>query len=89
KNKVRATAMNENTKQLHLFKAISGKEVHVDFDGGELSSDSGVLMLREVIEQLGLVQKVADLLPSSFPAPSSFRTFPSVLEIIDRQSIDI
>lgn len=55
--------MDENTKQLHLFKTISGKEVHVNFDGGELSSDSGVILVREVIERLGLIKKVADLLP--------------------------
>jgi hypothetical protein len=55
--------MNENTKQLHLFKAISGKAVHVDFDGGELSSDSGIILLREVLEKLNLVEKVAALLP--------------------------
>jgi len=55
--------MSQDTKQLHLFKAVSGKEVHVDFAGGELSSDSGVILLREIIEELGIVKKVAALLP--------------------------
>ena len=55
--------MDKNTNQLHLFKEISGKKVHVDFNGGELSSDSGIILLREFIEKLDIVDKVADLLP--------------------------
>ena len=42
--------MAKNTKQLYLFKEISDKKVHVDFDGGELSSDSGIVLIREFIE---------------------------------------
>lgn len=55
--------MSQNTKQLHLLKAISGKEVHVDFDGGAMSSDSGILLMREFIDKLGIINKVVDLLP--------------------------
>lgn len=55
--------MNENTDQLHLFKAISGKEVHVDFDGGNLSSDSGIFLLREFIEKLDILDQVVAVLP--------------------------
>lgn len=55
--------MNEITKQLDLFKAISGKSLHIDFNGGKLSSDSGIVLLREFIEKLGIIDKVVDLLP--------------------------
>lgn len=55
--------MAKNTKQLYLFKEISDKKVHVDFDGGELSSDSGIVLIREFIEQLDIVDKVVDVLP--------------------------
>lgn len=54
--------MSKDTKQLILFKEISGKSVEVDFDGGEVSSNSGLLFLREVESRLNLVGRVADVL---------------------------
>jgi len=39
----------ENDKQLSLsFKGFSGKKLEVDFDGGNVTSDGGVLFLRAV-----------------------------------------
>ena len=49
--------MEEYTKQLMLFKEISGKKVEVDFDGGEVSSDAGVLF-RETESDIGIINKV-------------------------------
>ena len=46
-----------NTKQLILFKDIFGKKVEADFRGGEVSSDAGLLFLREVERQVGLFHK--------------------------------
>lgn len=51
----------ENTKQLVLFKEISGKKVEVEFDGGEMSSDAGLLFLRELESELGVIGRVADV----------------------------
>jgi len=53
----------KDTNQLYLFKEISGKVVHVNFNGGNISSDSGVVMLHEFIDGLGVIEKVAELLP--------------------------
>ena len=55
--------MSQDTKQLYLFKGISGKEVHVNFNGGNISSDSGVIMLHEFMDEIGVIKKVAKLLP--------------------------
>ena len=46
-NYIRETAMDKHTNQLMLFKEFSGKKVTVDFNGGEVSSDVGLLFLRE------------------------------------------
>ena len=54
--------MKDCTKQLLLFKGISGKKIEADFNGGEVSSDAGVLFLREVEERIGLISKMADSL---------------------------
>jgi hypothetical protein len=59
-NKIRETAMEKNTKQTMLFKEISGKKVEIDFNGGEVSSDAGLLFLRETESQIGVINKVAN-----------------------------
>jgi len=42
-----------------LFKDISGKKVEVDFDGGEITSDVGILFLRETEEHIGIINRIA------------------------------
>ena len=54
--------MKNCTKQLLLFKGISNKKIQADFKGGEISSDAGVLFLREVENQIGLISKITDSL---------------------------
>jgi len=54
--------MKDCTKQLLLFKGISGKKIEADFNGGEITSDAGLLFLREVEERIGLITKMADSL---------------------------
>ena len=54
--------MQENTKQLAFFKDISGKKIEVDFNGGEVSSDAGLLFLREVESRLGVIRRITDVL---------------------------
>ncbi len=58
-NKIRETAMSKNTNQMMLFKEISGKKIEVDFNGGEVSSNAGLLFLRETESQVGVINKVA------------------------------
>jgi len=54
--------MTEFTKQLLLFKDISGKKIEADFDGGEVSSDAGLLFLRETEAKHGIIRRVANVL---------------------------
>jgi len=62
KHFMRETAMGKSTKQLMLFKDSFGKKVQVDFDGGQVSSDGGLLFLREVEEEIGIIDKIAGVL---------------------------
>ena len=59
-NKIRETAMDKHTNQLMLFKEIFGKKVVVDFNGGEISSDAGLLFLRETESHIGIIERVAN-----------------------------
>jgi hypothetical protein len=54
--------MKDCTKQLLLFKGIPNKKIEADFNGGEVSSDAGLLFLREVETRIGLISKMTDSL---------------------------
>jgi len=45
--------MTDNTLSLPGLSPVDAKEIHARFDGGALSSDGGVLALREIEQQLG------------------------------------
>lgn len=53
-----------NTSQLQ-FASCQNLKVQADFQGGEVSSDGGLLLLREVDQQLNLLKRVASLLPDT------------------------
>src|SRR5262245_53709125 len=41
---------------------VGGKAVDLDFDGGRLSSDAGMVLLQDIDEQLGLARNLAAIL---------------------------
>jgi hypothetical protein len=50
----------EQNKQLSLqFASISGKKVTADFTGGDVTSDVGVLAMREVANKIGIIEQLA------------------------------
>jgi hypothetical protein len=51
--------MNEDTLLPFDLPAVARKKVRVGFDGGQLSSDAGVLLLRSVEKKLGLAERLA------------------------------
>ena len=49
-----------NSKQLELqLTRVKGRRVQVDFKGGEVTSDAGLLLIREVDRRLGLTERAA------------------------------
>lgn len=52
--------------QLYLaFKMISGKTVTADFTGGDVTSDGGLLLLRELADRMGIVNRLAAVIPDT------------------------
>ena len=51
--------MRENNQLSLEFKMVSGKRVTADFTGGDVSSDGGVLVLREIADRLGIVDQLS------------------------------
>ena len=54
--------MTQNTKQMMFFKAISHKKIMADFDGGDVSSDAGLLFIRESESNTGIISRIANVL---------------------------
>ena len=54
--------MDENTPTLPGLPGISGKSVQIAFDGGQLTSDAGVLVLAEIDRRLGISERLASCL---------------------------
>ena len=52
--------MTQNTQLSLEFKTISGKKVTADFTGGDVTSDAGVLVLREIAGKIGIIEQLTD-----------------------------
>ena len=57
--------MQRVTPYLPGLSPVSGKEIHACFDGGRLSSNCGVLVLREIEDRLGIADRLASNLTDS------------------------
>jgi hypothetical protein len=51
--------MAENAPFLPGLSPVSGKPVHLAFDGGRLTSDAGVVLLAEIERRLGIAERLA------------------------------
>ena len=51
--------MSQDNQLSFAFKTISGKHVTADFTGGDVTSDGGVLLLRELADRMGIVDRLA------------------------------
>src|SRR4030067_99194 len=58
-NRRSETTMEDHSKQRLLFKDLGGKKVEADFEGGEVTSDAGVLFFREVDRRIRLTGRGA------------------------------
>ena len=54
--------MTQNTKQTMLFKAISHKKIVADFNGGDVSSDGGLLFLRATEKKTDIIARITKVL---------------------------
>ena len=54
--------MSDDTLFLPGLSSLEGRELRADFDGGALSSDGGVLVLREIERKMGISDVLASCL---------------------------
>jgi len=50
-------------KERLYFPSLNRRNIEMDFSGGHISSDGGVLLLRDIDRNLGLTEKISSLLP--------------------------
>jgi hypothetical protein len=55
-----APAVDESTGILPGFPPVAGKPVHVAFDGGRMTSDTGILLLAAIEQRLRIAGRLAD-----------------------------
>src|SRR6266516_1696432 len=55
-----APAMDGSTGILPGLPSVKGKPVHVAFDGGQMTSDAGILLLAAVEQRLGIAERLAN-----------------------------
>jgi Transposase DDE domain group 1 len=51
--------MSDHAPSLPGLSAVGNKPVHLTFDGGQLTSDAGVLVLAEIERRLGIAERLA------------------------------
>jgi hypothetical protein len=54
--------MAQDTQIVLPFARLCGKTLHVDFDGGTVTSDGGVLLLRETESRVGIIRRFVAVL---------------------------
>lgn len=54
--------MKQYTKQMLLFKDIFGKKVEIDFNGYDVTTDTGLLFLREVEDKTHIIAHISDVI---------------------------
>jgi len=54
--------MTQCTKELPLFPACKRKNIHVDFNGGSVTSDAGALLVRNADRKIGLTKAIDKVL---------------------------
>jgi hypothetical protein len=59
---LKETAMMQDTQIVLPFARLCGKTLQADFDGGTVTSDGGVLLLREMESHVGIIRRYVDAL---------------------------
>jgi hypothetical protein len=57
--------MDENTGLTLEFPSVRGKKVVADFEGGVVTSDAGLLFLRETERSIGIIRRLAECIPDN------------------------
>ena len=66
---------------LNTFSLESNKQIKINFNGGDLSSDGGLLLIKEFASRVGLVKLVKKLFKTNDSATFRIHTDPDKLPV--------
>jgi len=78
--------MTDETLLPFDLPAVQRKKLTIDFDGGNQSSDAGILLLREAERRCGVCQRLAEAMPD---ARDQSRVDHTMFELVTSRSIAI
>jgi hypothetical protein len=61
--KQKGHSMTDCNTQSLLFSSLGSKKIHADFNGGNLTSDAGAALLREVDKRIGFIDAINHCIP--------------------------
>ena len=71
--------MNETIAYLPGLSPVGNKELRARFDGGRLSSDGGVLVLRGIERRLGIAERLASRLTDERDPTSTSHSYADMI----------
>ncbi len=71
--------MTERNQRIFEYPTIKGRKIQASFTGGEVTSDGGVMLLRQVDRRLGLTEAVSQALADSRRTASCQHSLKSLL----------
>jgi hypothetical protein len=57
--------MTQNNQLSFEFKTLSGKTLTADFTGGDVTSDGGVLVMHELVNGTGIIDRLMEVIPDT------------------------
>ena len=57
--------MSNCTRKTFQFPTLKRRKILAVFDGGSITSDGGILLLRQVEQKIKLLKRVADVIPDN------------------------
>ena len=75
----RPPAMVDPTLPLPGLSSVAGKEIVARFDGGQLSSDGGLLVLREIEQRLKVAERLAACIDDPRDPASTVHTIADII----------
>jgi hypothetical protein len=62
KNQLDTIVAPQSSSSIIQLPEVNGKPIFIDFEGGALSSDAGILLLKGVEQEIGLIKSLADVI---------------------------
>ena len=59
---------------VNTFSLQSNRQIKINFDGGDLSSDAGLLLIKEFVSKLGIERLLNHLFKTNDPAVFRYHT---------------